>query len=103
MDGLLVESVTTREPEFDTEQVDLLLASAAFEAGIGAHGFPMDEATSPEADPANRGGAYHYVTADAPVVDYVEKARKDSETAYGKKYKDANTNGHIWPVSRVDN
>jgi len=100
--GVLVGSVTTREPEFDTHQRDLLLASAAFEASIGSHGFPMAESTSADADPSNRAAKYRFTAGKFPVVDYAEKARKDAEQAYLKKYPDANTNGHIWPLSRVE-
>lgn len=68
-----------REPEFDQEQYELLAALEEYEAGLGAHGLPLEETMSPDADPANPHGKYMYV----PRVmrdwydDAVEQAEKD--------------------------
>jgi hypothetical protein len=80
-----VGSVTTREPEFDREQVDLLLAHRAIEADRGPHGFPMADATSKDADPANPNAKFRFAASDLPTVDYVAKALGDAEDAYKAK------------------
>lgn len=51
----------TREAEFDKEQYDLLAALKEYEAGLGAHGLPLEETMSIDADPANPNAKYVYV------------------------------------------
>lgn len=100
--NLLRVTVSRAEPEFTSEQVDLLLASELLEADIGPHGFLLSEATSPDADPANPNATRRYVGRSKPTVDRVEKARLDAADAFKAKYKDANLNGLIFRVDQVD-
>lgn len=102
-DGNLLRVTTSHaEPEFTQHQVDLLLASDLLEADIGSHGQLMSEAMSPDGDPANANAKYRFVGKKAPLVDRAEKARLDAQDAYKKKYKDANLNGAIFTVEKVD-
>lgn len=78
-----------------------MIASFEVESETPDHGFHVSEALSEEADPANREGAFKFV-AGTPVVDYAEKARRDAEKSYREQYKDANLNGLIFPVRKVD-
>lgn len=100
--NLLRVTVSRAEPEFTTEQVDLLLAAELLEADTGPHGFLLSESTSPDADPANPKAKFRYVGKRAPMVDYAEKARLDASDAYKAKYKDANLNGLIFRAEKVD-
>lgn len=101
-DGLLVRSVTTRESEWDEEQIDLLLAVDAFKADLGSHGHLMSEATNPGADPTEYDTPYAYV-GHGPFTDWAEKARLDRIDAYkleaGEK---ANLNGMYFTVEKQD-
>lgn len=102
-DGNLLRVTTSRaEPEFTPHQVDLLLASDLLEADIGPHGQLMSEALSSDGDPANRNAKYRFVGKAAPLIDRAEKARLDAQDSYKKKYKDANMNGAIFSVEKVD-
>lgn len=101
MSGRLIGSTTTREPEFDRDQLALLLAHQRAEADRGSHGQPMSEATNPLADPAVEGG-WRYVANKKPRMDWAAKAREDAKDAFYAQHPDANRNGHLWYVRRVD-
>ena len=58
-DGRKVIRVT-REPEFNAEQHAMLAALQDFEASLGPHGLPLEETTSPDADPDNPHATGHY-------------------------------------------
>lgn len=97
----LIGHVVTREPEFTPEDLALLLAfQRAENAPRGPHGHLLSEAMDPAANPSVEGG-FHYEAA-LPTTDWAEKALKDAQDAYYKKYKDANRNGHSWAVRRVE-
>ena len=101
-DGVLIGSTTTREPEFDTEQVALLLAHARAEADIGSHGQPMSEATSPDAD-RSRPGGWHYTGNKAPLMDFAAQSLAQRQEAYYKNLPDGTSRaGHLWQTYRVD-
>lgn len=95
-DGWRVE----REPEWDPEQVALLLAMQELRADIGPHGHPLSETMSPLADPNLRGEGWHY-EVPPPATDYAAKAVADAQHAYGEQYPDANQNGLLWGVRKV--
>jgi len=103
-DGLLVfRSVTTREAEWDMEQVDMLLAAQAFKADIGPHGHLLSKATSPEADPMNYRSSLGYV-GHGPFWDYAKKAELDRIDAYKSQFpKDSppNLNGAYFTVEEI--
>lgn len=71
----MVEAIMTREPEFDQEQVDLLLAHEAIERSLGSHGIPYADAT----DEAN---ARKFITT--PVVDWAAKSLHEDQEAFFK-------------------
>jgi len=111
--GLLVGSTTTREPEFDATQRALVRTVQEQLDMVGPHGHPMDEATSPLADPNEPGGWYYAAGVEivnpagqrrrVPIVDFAEKALLDAQDAYRKAAgDDANLNGLHWPVRRID-
>lgn len=101
-DGLVVGEISEPEPEFNEEQRNWLVAYEKHLSTLDPNGFPLEETTSPEADPANRKGSYKYVADAEPVVNYAEKARRDAEDAYRQLYKDANFNGMSWSARKVD-
>jgi len=102
-----------REPEWTPDQVALVLGVTGFEQMLGPHGQPMDEATSPDADPSNPRGSHRYaagkltVTPEGafvrlPIVDFAEKATKDAEDLWRKAAgENANPHGFMWPVEKV--
>lgn len=99
---LLYTAVTTREPEFDDEQRDLLLASALFEASIGPTGHLKSETTSFDADPTNPQRT-HWYTASGPHWDWAEKARLDDIDRYRAEFPKEdppNLNGAYWVVEK---
>jgi hypothetical protein len=89
------------EPEWDSEQVTLLLAARELQADIGAHGHPLTEAMSPDGDPANPRRKYHY-EVPLPAVDFAAKALADAQDARRQQYPDATENGLMWGVKKVD-
>jgi hypothetical protein len=100
--GLLVRSVTTREPEFDDEQRDLLLASAEFEALVDSNGHLISETTSFQANPTNYDSTLRFAAA-GPFWNWAEKARLDEIDAYKSQFpKDSppNLNGAFWVVEK---
>jgi len=102
-DGVLVSrSVTTREPEFDDEQRDLLLAGTIFEAAIDSNGQLIADATDPENNPNNL-KRRSWFTATGPLWNWGEKARLDDIDRYKAEFpKDhpPNLNGAYWVVEK---
>lgn len=58
---LLIETVTSIEPEFDRQQYELMSALHEHEASLNSLGIPIDEAMSPLADPDNPDGEFEFV------------------------------------------
>lgn len=86
----------TREAEYDAEQYAMLAALEEYEAGLGPHGLPMDETTSPDADPNNENAKYHY---EAKVVrDWYQDAIEQRE----KDFKDNPSTARRFYAVRVD-
>lgn len=101
--GRLVRSTTTREEEFDRDQVDLLLAWRWWQKDTGPHGHRLSETTSDAADPSGSGSLRF--TAQGPFWDHAEKARLDAIDNYRKQFpKDdpPNLHGAYWRVERHD-
>lgn len=102
--GKLFRTETTREPEWDMEQVDLLLAAEAYKSDLGAHGHLLSKATNADADPNNYGSPLRYV-AHGPFTDWAEKARLDKIDAYRKSFPegaDVNMNGMFFTVEEIE-
>lgn len=99
--GRLARSVTTRESEWDAEQVDLLLAARAYRADMGSHGHLTSRSTSDAAHPNNYDSPLRYV-AHGPFTDWAEKAKQDRIAAYkAEAGKDANLNGLYFTVEEI--
>lgn len=102
--GKLFRSVTTREPEWDLEQVELLLAYNAYQRELGSHGHSLVKATSPEADPNNYDSPLRYV-ARGPFTDWAAKAEQDAADAYRASFPDGvspNMNGMYFTVEEIE-
>lgn len=93
--------MTRREPEWDAEQIDLLLAYEAYMRDIGPNGEILSEATSEQAEPTYYGeGSIRYL-AKGPFTNQAEKARLDAAEEYRKSLGDkANLNGMYWTVEK---
>ena len=103
VDGVLVRSVTRKEPEFNDDDLNLMLASVAFEASIGRNGHLLSHTMSPEADPSNYDSTLRYF-AHGPFWDWDEKARLDDIDRYRAQFpKDSppNLNGAYWVTEEV--
>ena len=102
-DGLLVGSITTRESEWDSEQVDLLIAYDLYRKDFGSHGEKLSEATDPRADPNDYSpGSWRYIT-HGPFLNQAEKAHADTVDAYKRTAGEgANLHGMYWTVEKVD-
>ncbi|WP_066038654.1 hypothetical protein [Herbiconiux solani] len=97
--GLLVKSVTVHDPDFTRQDIDLALASRRDELR-NRHGFPLEEAMSNEANPANAAGEFYFVGAGLE-TDWVEKAELDALDRFKAENPDENLNGkHMTVVKR---
>jgi hypothetical protein len=95
----MVSSVV--EPEWDEEQLNLVLAEQFVRNMTGPNGEWMPEATSPDADP-NAYSGYRYAP-EGPFINQAEKVRLDAEEALRKSLgKDANMNGIYFTVKKVE-
>ena len=102
-------ATATQEPEFNETDLLMLEAWQELKDETGQYGENLLEAFSEDADPNNPKAKYRYVAGETvngeqvPIVNYAEKAILDARDQYQKKYGDtANTNGHHWPVQRVE-
>lgn len=87
-----------REPEFDKEQYELMVALHEHEGSLNSLGIPMDEAMSPLADPDNPNAAYGYVAK--PYRDHAEQAAYEAQKL--EKWSGDNyTPARKWRVERV--
>lgn len=92
-----------REPEWDDEQRAYIIEYLAWRRRIGSHGHPMDEATSPLADPANPDAEWRYVADPLPIIDFAERERTAVRDAYRKQLGDEGSMaGLIFTVERVN-
>lgn len=96
----LVGSVTWREPEWSTDDVNALLALREYRRLTGPHGQQMDEAMSPDGDPSNPDAKFRWV-AGLPSVDFAQKAINVEQDNYKKKYgDDADMGSMRWSVRK---
>lgn len=90
------------EPEWDSEQVALLVAEARLVALTGPNGEYLPDATADGADPNDYESGYRYI-AEGPFVNWAEKTRLDAIDAFKKQAGDSvNLNGRYWTVNRLD-
>lgn len=74
----------------------MLAALVEYEAGLGAHGLPLDETTSPLADPNNPASTYHY--EPRVVRDWYQDAVEQRE----QDFKDDPSRARLFSAVRVD-
>jgi hypothetical protein len=102
--GRVVQTVTSREAEFDEEQVDLLLAVKQLRDDVGPHGQPMTEAIDPQGAPSVRGkkpGGYHY-RASVVGTDWAADALREAQEArYADKAAAGGRDTDIWVVEKL--
>lgn len=85
----MIESQTITEVEYDDEQYEMLSASMAYEDSFHECGHPLDETTSPLADPYNPEGQWRY-TVDLPVRCHACTAINEKRKLYdGDNYDSA--------------
>ena len=87
----MVRTYAIPEPEWTRDDVALLLASRQRDREYGPHGVLMSEAQDP---------ASQFAYTAEPVMDWVEKARKDFEDAYRRNNPDASLNGIMFRAKR---
>lgn len=87
------------ESQFDSEQVDWLLASTQLDAEYGEYGELLSEAMSDDADPKNYESGYQYVPV-GPKTNWAVKAIQDAQDVLYKDDK-TNRNGHVWSVKKI--
>lgn len=85
----------TREAEFDGEQHALMAALEEYESGLNQWGIPMDEATSPLADPDNPDAQWHYEAR--ALRDFSTQAVEERE----KDFKDNPSRARLFAPYRV--
>ena len=96
-----VGAVTATEPEWRETDIDWMIASRDRESTMGAHGHPLDESTSRDANPANADGTHYYV-AGPPQVDWAERARLRAEKQFREEVGDKfDASGYFFPVKKV--
>lgn len=102
--GRVSRTVTTRESEWDEEQVDLLLGVKQLIADIGPHGQPMAEATDPQGSDNVRNkqpGGYHY-RARIVATDHAAAAlHREQQEHYKDESKAVHRETDIWVVEKV--
>lgn len=106
--GRIIRATANPEPEYSEEDLVMLAAWRELDAETGSYGENLLEAFSPESDPNNPKATHKYVAGETvageqvPLVNYAEKALLDARDRYSKKYPNVSTNGHHWPVQRVE-
>lgn len=88
-----------KEPEFSRSDYELLAALHEYEASTGAHGQPLNEAMSVDADPLNPKGTHRYEARPARdwADDALEQAQKDPRYS-GENFSAARK----WRVYKVE-
>lgn len=111
--GRLSSSHTTLDPEFGPDDADLFAALRQIERSTGPHGYAMEVATSPDADPNNPEATMRFLAGDltvdpesgefiyAATFDWAEKARADFIDRAHKRDADP-LNGMLVPVRMVE-
>jgi hypothetical protein len=95
----MVSSVV--EPEWDEEQLDLVMAEQMVRNLTGPNGEWMPEATSDDADPMSYSGM-RYV-ANGPFTNWAEKERLDALDAHRKAMGEgANLNGVYFTADKFE-
>lgn len=98
--GLLVGSVTEREPEFSREDVEAFIAYKE-SLRVGPHGHPMSEAVSPLGDPSNPNREWDW-NVPLPVKDFAQDALDRAKKRYKDQYPDADLGALRWLVEKRD-
>jgi len=99
--GRVISATTTREPEWDREQLAMMLAHIENEASIDSLGFPIAESTSPDGDENNKQGKYLY-RAEKPIVNFAARAQENAQEAYRKAHGGELPSYLHFPVKRYE-
>lgn len=98
--GRIVDSVTTTEPEWDAESVELITAFAAIEADRHTCGHLLSESSSLAANPDNRKRTIDYIV-EPPGHCFACEAIKRAQSA--EEYSGENADSsRLWSVKRVE-
>jgi hypothetical protein len=81
-----------REPEFDRDSVNRMLAHLLIEEDRGPHGVSMTRATARDAK---------FQASPLPIHDKAAKAIATAKKKYYEAHKDAEREGDIWTVAEV--
>lgn len=90
-----------QEPEWDDEQIDLVLAAQDLAGSVGPHGIPMSEATSALADPSDRSRGWRYIVPP-PRIDHAQRALNLAQRERAEAYPEEDTDSLLWTVQRED-
>lgn len=97
-DGVLVGSVTERDPEFSRTDVEALIAYLETKR-VGPHGHPMSEAVSPSGDPSNPAREWDW-HVPLPTLDFAQAELDRVKKQYKDQYPDADTGALLWRVEK---
>jgi hypothetical protein len=89
------------EPEWTDDQLELLLALDGIDPDVGPHGVPMDEATSPLADPNDRFQGWHY-EVPPPRIDHAQRALNVAQDDRKQAFPDEDAGSLLWSLNRVE-
>lgn len=98
-----MRSYSTPEVEWDSEQLDWMLAYDSYKRDLGSHGHLLSRSTSIEADPNNYKSPLRYV-AHGPFTDWAAKAEQDKADAYRASFPEdspPNMNGMYFTVEEI--
>lgn len=84
-----IVATSTVEPEFDKEQLALLVAYRSNESERGPHGVPMPLALDPKTK---------FEVDQIPTLDRAAEAVAKAKNKYYKAYPEASRDGHLWTV-----
>lgn len=98
---VVVRAASYSEPEWSPGDIAALVAVREQRKLIGPHGWPIDEAMSPDGDPSSWDAKYQWVVPP-PSVDYAQRAIDIKKAEYAKEYPNVDMNSLRWRVERRD-
>lgn len=100
--GVLVRSVTVREPEFElVDLISLVRDRADALAPRGSHGLLLAESMNPNADSNSWEAEYRYEPR-GPRKDHAQAVIDGARKAYAAEYPDADLSALRWTAERVE-
>ncbi|QUW18896.1 hypothetical protein [Agrococcus sp. Marseille-Q4369] len=86
--GRMVETLVHTEPEWDTDEVDLMIAAHLLEQETGPHGQPYSESVGKQANPDSPEHTHRYET-DLPVTDWALRAQLEAAREFEQQLEEA--------------